>query len=138
MASLEAGLSGVRNPRKLTREQVLEDGDGDDDFDDSGTSPDSDNEQTAVGSRSDPVPSQDESRSSSTSDEAEIAVDQFGWRIVSEDQQIKHYDSNPQFFSFPEYVYMSIWKRHSNHYDCSNKVHGREMGLESLLFVRSY
>ena len=83
MAGLEAGPSGIRNPRKLIRRQVLEtlDSDSDDDFDiphssdDSGTSSDSDNEQPAVGSRS-----------SSASDEAETVVDQFGWRIVNEDQ----------------------------------------------------
>ena len=91
--------------QKLTREQVKEtlDSDSDGDFDiphssdDNGTSSDSDDEQQAVGSRSrsDLVPSQDEStsRSSSASDVAETVVDQFGWRIVNGDQN--HYDSIP-------------------------------------------
>ena len=56
--------------------------------DDSETSSDSDAEQPAVGSRSNPTPSQVESRSSSISDGAETVVDQFGWRIVNEDQKI--------------------------------------------------
>ena len=60
MGGLTTGPSGVRNPRKLTKEQVLETlaSDSDDAFnipyssDDSGTSSDSDYEQPAVGSRS--------------------------------------------------------------------------------------
>ena len=64
------------------------------------TSSDSDDEQPAVGSRAyliTSVPSQDESRSSSTSDEAETVVDQFGWGIVNEDQYRSRYKSDPAF-----------------------------------------
>ena len=58
MAGLKAGPSGVRNPQKLTREQVLETLYNDSDIDfaiphsrnDSGTSSYSEDEQPAVGS----------------------------------------------------------------------------------------
>ena len=48
-----------------------------------------------MGSRSNPVPIQD--KSSSTSDEAEIVVDQFGWRTVNEDQDRSRPRSDPVF-----------------------------------------
>ena len=52
---------------------------------------------STVGSRSNPVPSQQESRSSSASDEAETVVDQFGWRKVNEDQDRSRSRSDPAF-----------------------------------------
>ena len=103
--------------------------------DDSGTSYDCDDEQPAVGSRSrsnlikwksNAVPSQLKSRSSSTSDEAETIVDQFGWRIVYGDQEIM-LRLNPQFFNCIKGIglicflfifttfFLAFWKAHTRH-----------------------
>ena len=149
MAGLEVGPSGVRNPRKLTREQVLEtlDSDSDVDFDslyssdDSGTSSDSDDEQPAVGSkaRSNPVLSQEKSRSSSTSDEAEIVVDKFGWRIVHKDQGRSRSRSDPAFTAWKashivdaklHTAHPFVFKFFNINLMTSNRVRVRKMGRE--------